>query len=398
MLSTYIDKNSFYTDLNNMKIFTKKTLNAALVGALTSTLSISAFAVDAPDADSLVGKWYGGVHGMLINTDNDRLMTEKSDPNLDPLAVSEISNSYGLGGEIGFRIKPKFELRAAYTHVDLDPKSAGFKSKSGNLMALDVLYFPTGKNFYTLAGVDSMKVLEREISVDLGLGYRHYLSERSAVYLEGKGHYQFQHEFKDASARIGFIYFFGDEGQKAAPTAAPAIAKAETETAKVAAAPVAVAALDSDKDGVIDANDNCPESPETHKVDASGCTQYFEDEVSMALSVPFATNSAEVSSDSFEEIEKAADFMTKYPQTSLVIEGHTSSLGRAAYNKSLSQKRADAVVKVLIEKYGIDSDRLTAVGYGEERLLDTSETKAAHAKNRRIEARATLTQKLPVLK
>jgi OOP family OmpA-OmpF porin len=378
-----------------MKKF-NKTLNSALALAFASTISSTAIAVDAPDAESLAGKWYGGIHGMLLNTDDDRLMTEKSDVLLDPLALSEISNSYSLGGEIGFRFKPKFELRGSYTYVDIEAKSKGFKSKNGNLMALDVLYFPTAKNFYTLAGVDSMKILEREVSVDFGLGYRHYLSERSAIYLEGRGHYQFQHHFKDASAKLGFIYFFGDDAKT--KTAAPVAEQSEPEVAKVVAASVAVAALDSDNDGVIDANDQCPESPETHKVDGSGCTQYFEDEESMALSVQFETNSAEVAADSYQEIEKAAEFMTKYPQTSLVIEGHTSSKGSAKYNKSLSQKRATAVMNVLIEKYEIDADRLSAVGYGEEKLLDIANTKAAHSKNRRIEARATLNQKLPVLK
>ncbi|MCI2282561.1 OmpA family protein [Colwellia sp. MSW7] len=90
-----------------------------------------------------------------------------------------------------------------------------------------------------------------------------------------------------------------------------------------------------------------------------------------------------------------AEVLKNYPELSLVIEGHTSKVGSSAYNQKISQQRAEAVVDVLVNKFNIASDRLSAVGYGEERLIDLGDT-AAHAVNRRIEAKVELTKKVPV--
>ena len=74
-------------------------------------------------------------------------------------------------------------------------------------------------------------------------------------------------------------------------------------------------------------------------------------------------------------------------------------MGSAGYNKTLSLKRAQAVVVyTLVNDFGIDEDRLNAVGYGEERLLNTGTSEQAHAGNRRIMATLTAKEKVPVNK
>ena len=65
------------------------------------------------------------------------------------------------------------------------------------------------------------------------------------------------------------------------------------------------------------------------------------------------------------------------------INGHTDASGSAAYNKTLSQKRADSVKTFLVSEFDIDPKRLEAVGWGEERLKNTADPKAAE--NRRVE-------------
>lgn len=55
---------------------------------------------------------------------------------------------------------------------------------------------------------------------------------------------------------------------------------------------------------------------------------------------------------------------------SIMIAGHTDAKGRAEYNQSLSERRADAVRKYLADKFDVGSDTLTVVGYGAERLKD----------------------------
>jgi len=163
------------------------------------------------------------------------------------------------------------------------------------------------------------------------------------------------------------------------------------------AAPVAVVPVkDSDKDGVLDNDDRCVNTPLADKVDARGCTIFTEQQKTMHLLVNFDNNKAIVKPEYLDEIKKAADFLKTYPEVSLVIEGHTSKAGSAAYNKKISQQRADAIVNVLVNQFGIGNDRLSSVGYGEERLVDHSGSASAAAQNRRIEAKVEVTKKTAV--
>ena len=98
----------------------------------------------------------------------------------------------------------------------------------------------------------------------------------------------------------------------------------------------------------------------------------------------FGNNSSKVDLQDSSEFERLAEFMRRYPNTSATIEGHASAPGDAGYNLRLSQDRADAVRKIMINNFDVEANRLTAKGYGETQLLDTANTTAAHAKNRRV--------------
>ena len=78
--------------------------------------------------------------------------------------------------------------------------------------------------------------------------------------------------------------------------------------------------------------------------------------------------------------------MKDYPELNVVIEGHTDNVGKAEYNKKLSQKRAETVKKYMVEKGGVDAARIEAKGFGDERPVDTNDTADGRAKNRRVEA------------
>jgi OOP family OmpA-OmpF porin len=124
-------------------------------------------------------------------------------------------------------------------------------------------------------------------------------------------------------------------------------------------------------------------------VDADGCSILVEKEVSIALDVLFANNSSQIENPESAKILEFVEFMQRYGNTNAVVEGHTSSVGRAEYNQFLSQKRADSVRQMLITKYGIAAERLTAVGYGETQLKDSANTAEAHRVNRRIEVKVS---------
>jgi OOP family OmpA-OmpF porin len=111
-----------------------------------------------------------------------------------------------------------------------------------------------------------------------------------------------------------------------------------------------------------------------------------EEKVSMVLNVLFDTDKADVKDQYYPDVDKLADFMKTYPNTTVTIEGHTDSTGSNEYNKKLSEARAKSVRQLLIDKYGIDGSRISTIGYGEEYPIDTNDTPEGRQKNRRVEA------------
>ncbi|NJM26536.1 MAG: OmpA family protein [Bacteroidia bacterium] len=89
-------------------------------------------------------------------------------------------------------------------------------------------------------------------------------------------------------------------------------------------------------------------------------------------------------SESFVELNKVVEFLKQNPSVEIEISGHTDSKGSDEYNVSLSQGRSEAVVSYLASQ-GIDSYRLTAQGYGEGKPIDSNDTDAGRANNRRVE-------------
>jgi OOP family OmpA-OmpF porin len=145
-------------------------------------------------------------------------------------------------------------------------------------------------------------------------------------------------------------------------------------------------ALDSDKDGVADHLDACANSAAGSKVDAKGCYVTLTEAKSIRLDVQFASNSAVVNAKYFPQIKKVAAFLKEYPKASVVIEGHTDDSGSAAYNQSLSEKRAKAIATVLTKELGVAANRVSAIGYGEEKPLVNNNTAANREANRRVVA------------
>ncbi len=106
----------------------------------------------------------------------------------------------------------------------------------------------------------------------------------------------------------------------------------------------------------------------------------------MNLNIEFATDSAEIPSKYFGEINTVGDYMKKYPTTTAAIEGYTDNVGGHEHNMKLSQRRAESVVNYLVEKFGIERSRLSAKGYGDTRRIAYNTTPEGRQKNRRINA------------
>ena len=104
------------------------------------------------------------------------------------------------------------------------------------------------------------------------------------------------------------------------------------------------------------------------------------------VNIEFASNSTEVLPEYENSLQDVIEALNNDPDSGVIIHGHASLDGDAAYNQRLSERRAKAVASLLMTKADIAPRRITAVGYGESRPLVNEESEAANARNRRIEA------------
>lgn len=100
--------------------------------------------------------------------------------------------------------------------------------------------------------------------------------------------------------------------------------------------------------------------------------------------VSFDSGSDKVNPGLYSEIDRIAQIMIQYPQTRIRVEGHTDSQGKDAYNLNLSQRRAQAVSNLLVQK-GLDASRINVVAFGETQPVATNATPEGRQKNRRVE-------------
>lgn len=150
---------------------------------------------------------------------------------------------------------------------------------------------------------------------------------------------------------------------------------------------------DRDGDGIPDKLDKCPDQKETFngKDDGDGCPDGEETVVvskgvlEIKQKVYFELGNAEIKAESHKLLDTVAAVLKQHAQlTKVAIEGHTDDLGVAEENQALSQKRAEAVVKFLVDK-GVAAGRLVAEGYGSTRPLcaELAKLLESEAKNKK---------------
>lgn len=95
------------------------------------------------------------------------------------------------------------------------------------------------------------------------------------------------------------------------------------------------------------------------QVEASGKTIHILESV-----VAFPFNQSDVQSSQMASLEHVANYLKKNPDANITVNGYASPEGTEEYNLQLSQRRADAVKNLLVSKYGIEADRINAIGHG----------------------------------
>lgn len=340
----------------------------------------------------------------------------------------------------GYQFNNRFSTELAYGIFSSESDVTG-KDIDGSYYHVDAVYHLNDDDTlqpYVLAGIGNMDLdipnseNDAETSYNAGAGFKRHLTENLSLRAEARMFYGNDSNNKDTLLNFGLVYLFGgssssyveesnydSDGDGIADSKdqcpnSSAGANVDGSGCVIVAAAVTTkdsdndgiednadqcpntpanrtvdatgCELDADADSVVDGDDKCPETPAGAKIDDTGCPLEIASTITQTLHVKFPNNSSVVPNSSKAEIKELAEFMTSYPLTKVTIEGHTDSSGEAKYNQYLSEKRAKSIAKILVDENGIDSARVEAVGYGEEKPLADNSTAEGRKKNRRVEA------------
>lgn len=112
---------------------------------------------------------------------------------------------------------------------------------------------------------------------------------------------------------------------------------------------------------------------------------FFEAGVFRAFEVNFGFGESRILPRAYRTLDAVGAVLEEYPQLRVRIEGHTDSVGTATVNERLSDRRAEAVRRYLIETFDVAPHRLVSQGYGETRPVANNETRIGRELNRRVE-------------
>jgi len=151
---------------------------------------------------------------------------------------------------------------------------------------------------------------------------------------------------------------------------------------------------DTDGDGILDLDDACPNEPGPPENDGCPVEQQVVIEsgsLEIVDKIYFDFDSARLLERSHPVLDGIAEVLIEHPEiVNVRVEGHTDSRGSAEYNMKLSQRRAESVVRYLVQRGGVSKERMVAQGFGETQpLLPDAQTDEEHAQNRRVEFHLT---------
>ena len=326
------------------------------------------------------------------------------------------------GAALGYQLNNPLAVEFNFLTMDTQ-----WEDNSGDVdfdqYRLDALYHfnasPKVRPYVALGGGENQfkfnDIKMKDTLVNAGGGVKYFVNDSLEFRGDIRALYSLDYEDTDVTFNFGLAFLFGAE-PRSVPVEEPAPAYvAQTPVPQPAADPdsdgdgvkdsqdkcpnttpgVMVDAngceLDSDKDGVVNSKDACPDTSLGALVDERGCYIVLKETRSFNLKVNFANASFVVPDEQKADIVSLAKFMTEYPQTRVVIEGHTDDRGSDAYNQKLSDNRAKAVADSLVADFGIAAGRVSSVGKGESSPIADNNTAEGRAENRRVVALVSAT-------
>lgn len=328
-------------------------------------------------------------------------ISKTEDKQGEQFAGTHQRNDLYTGAGIGIELTPTIALELEYGETDSDALYANgdkvnghdFKQKSysGNFtIGTETFSGYTNSPFkpYVLIGAgqsktsmafdDGSKATSKDTIGNLGLGAYYRINDALSLRGEGRAIYNFDNDWWEGLALAGLNVVLGGHLAPAAPLVEPTPVE-----------PIVLTDGDDDQDGVPNSVDKCPGTPLNVVVDADGCPREIsmDDALRMELRVFFDNDKTVIKDQYKPEIQKVAEKMNEYPNSTASIEGHASKTGPSArYNQRLSEARANAVKSMLVNQFGVAPQRISTVGYGYDRPIADNNTAEGRAMNRRVYA------------
>lgn len=353
-------------------------MKRVILGSLMVAASAVGGSALAADAYDDTGAWYLAPLAQYTFLDKDR--------------ISDNRQGYQVG--LGYNFAPNFALEAAISSGSFRIPGSGASEKL-QANSLDLLYkfLPVTSMFrpYVIGGSGAITdnigrtaknntgwLAEAGAGVLVGLGDQTG-STRVQFRTEAKYRYEFMkntpgvpNDPRDIVLGVGFQFMFGAPTPPPPPPPPPPPAPVVRELPPPPPPP--------------------PPVPECHapagfQVDAD--CRIIQQKV-VVRAVDFEFNSTNLTAPAQQTLDEVSAALVKQPELQVEIQGYTDSVGAAAYNLNLSQKRAESVKAYLISK-GVSASDLTAKGYGKADPIATNATAEGRAQNRRVDFEVTNT-------
>lgn len=293
----------------------------------------------------------------------------------DPYSKADLDTSYSAGFGAGYNFTKHFGVEAVYNHAwaRFDRDNDLKRTVKTDLYHLDLLYHlnPDSKCVvYVAAGaggiyynpVDENVDKENDIMFNYGVGFKYFMSPAVAFRGDVRGISTPLHNVgewnNNVLYNIGLVIALGNTEEAKPMVAEPAPAPAP----EPAPEPEVVTP---------------PPPPPAPEVKEAG-TYVFRN-------IYFDFDKSTIKPESEPILDEVSDYLKSKPDLKMEIQGHTDSVGTAAYNMKLSERRAEAIKAYLVKDEAIKSDRLTTKGYGLTMPVADNKTAEGRAKNRRVE-------------
>jgi len=288
------------------------------------------------------------------------------------------------GFRVGYNITPIWGVEGMYSNTPTEltkPQTPPTNDVDTATYGMDILYHFMPKEklvpFLAIGGrgfyADYPPSIHDKVSggFDYGGGVKYFINDLIALRGDVRGILLFDQQRSNVEYSVGMTFSW-DLRQKAAPPAprpAPVAAPAPPPEPPQPVAPPP------------------PPPPEPPKVvEPPKPVVLTVQEETINLKIEFDFNKAVIRPEFYANVDAVGEFMKKYPQANLQIDGYTDNVGKKAYNLKLSQRRADAVKKYIVDKFGIDAKRIKAVGHGMTNFIASNKTPEGRYMNRRVTA------------